>query len=202
MAREPDPLASASRWRPRPARLRCLRASGEVETYAVPDGRRAWGALRKLVPSDVLELVGEDSSGAIVGRWGSPTAAAVAAAAAEQQNDDPPNDDAASFRWALREVRAVYSDQLRAGRESLALVLEALKVNRETLADVAQLAAAGRRARAVETDHDGDGDGDDDDRDGFEQVSSLLRDALRLWQAERQPAAPTDPIEPPRDTTQ
>jgi hypothetical protein len=197
MAREADPLSAASRWRPRPARLRCLRPSGEVETYAVPDGRRAWSALRKLIPSDVLELVGEDATGAIVGRWGSPTAAAVAAAAAEQLNDDPPNDDAASFRWALREVRGVYADQLKAGRECLSLVLDALKVQREALADVAQLVAAGRRARTAATEHEDDDQ--DDDREGFAQVTSLLRDAFRLYQAEH--SAPATPIEPPRDST-
>lgn len=196
MAREPDPLSAASRWRPRPARLQCLRSSGEVETYAVPDGRRAWSALRKLIPADVLELVGHDASGAIVGRWGSPAAAAIAAVAAEQQNDEPPTDDAAAFRWALREVRTMYADQLKAGRESLALVLDALKVQRETLQDVAQLAAAGRRARsAAEEDDD-----QEEDREGFQQVTSVLRDAFKLWQAERSGAPPAEPIEPPRDS--
>jgi hypothetical protein len=197
MAREADPIATASRWRPRPVRLRCLRPTGEVETYAVPEGRRAWSALRKLIPADVLELVGEDAAGAIVGRWGSPSAAAIAAAAAEQQNDEPPSEDASAFRWALREVRGIYRDQLTAQREALSLVLDALKVQREAIAEV-QLA---RRARAAAVDEDRDQDDDPNDREGFEQITSVLRDAFRLWQAERQPP-PTDPIAPPRDSHQ
>jgi hypothetical protein len=202
MASEADPLRAASRWRPRPARLRCLRPSGDVELYAVPEGRRAWSTLRKHVPADVIEVVGEDASAAIVGRWASSSAAAAIAAAgadaADEVDDEPPSEEAANFRWLLRETRSLYADQLRAFREALGTVTDALRVQRDTFA---QLAGA-RVARPAPTDDD-----DDDDGDGFAQVSSLLRDAFRLVQAERaagagagEPGPPIAPITPLRET--
>jgi len=197
-AAEADPLRAASRWRPRPSRLRCLRPSGDVEVYAVPDGRRAWSTLRKHVPGDVVEVVGEDASGAIVGRWASSSAAAAIAAAGAGADipdlDDPPSDEAANFRWLMRETRAMYADQLKAFREALGVVTDALRVQRDTFASL-----AGVRSRAPRDDDD------DEDDTGYAQAASLLRDGFRLFQAERAAAAattePSSPIAPPRETT-
>jgi len=194
-AAEADPLRAASRWRPRPSRLRCLRPSGDVEVYAVPDGRRAWSTLRKHVPADVVEVVGEDGSGAIVGRWASSSAAAAIAAAGAgadtpDLDDDPPSDEAANFRWLMRETRAMYADQLKAFREALGVVTDVLRVQRDTFSGV--------RSRAPREEED------EEDDTGYAQVASLLRDGFRLFQAERAAAAaaaePSSPIAPPRET--
>jgi hypothetical protein len=142
----------------------------------------------------VGEVLGKDGAPVIVGRWTSGNAAAAIAAAAEQHDDEPPCEDALNFRWAVREVRAMYGDILRANREALAVVTEALRVQRDSyavaLANTAPPSSTPRR----------DDDDDEDDRT-FQQITSLLRDGLRLAQAERgATSSPSSPIEPPRES--
>jgi hypothetical protein len=181
-----DPVKLASRWKPRPSAIRCVRASGAVEQYAVAAGRRAWGALRRVLPIEgpdpAIELTGllvHGDQADIVGRWQSPAAIAAAAlrTPAETQLEDDdldevPDDNAQMFRWLAREFRSIYADQAKGYQAALAAVTDALRViQREVL-------------------HPPKAEGsDDEDNDGSAKLLGLLQHAIALHAVERAPSS-------------
>ncbi len=193
-----DPVSQIARWRPRPEHVEARRLSGEVETYPVTSGRRAWQRLRALLPGDAVELVGR-RGGAIVGRWQAPTAPAAVEELLDVEDDlddehddddDIPSHEASLVRWTIREMRGVYADQLRATREVIGALADAMRVQRETL-----VASMHQPARAQD---------DDDEDGGYGKLADILTKAAGLiaMQASSRPlAAAPGTVPPPRDSS-
>jgi hypothetical protein len=190
-----DPIKQAARWRPRPATVLCVRSNGVREEYEVGAGRRAWGALRRLLPTDAIELVGLSREKVIVGRWQAPAAAARLAelergeVEVEGDDDDPPSAEAATFRWLVRELRGIYGDQAKACRDALAVLSDVLKVQRDTFAALPR------------PQHHEREDLDVPDDDGYSKVSALLSNAMQLMAMQRAtPTAASSDVAPPRES--
>lgn len=181
-----DPISHAARWRPRPQSLEVRRATGEVETFAVSPSRRAWGQLRALVPPDVVELVGR-REGNIVGRWVAPEPSDIPPPEPFVVDDAaPPDEDARAMRWAAREVRGIYGDTLRAWKEVVSVLADALRVQREVMLHM-PIAPAPQPP--------------DEDAAGYSQVSDLLSKAMALMAAQQAARPQQQPQQSPQPNT-